>query len=693
MGFLNGFFLVALGTMALPVIIHILNRRRLRKVRFSSLEFIDEINKKRMSKINIRRWIVLLLRTLAVAFLVLAFARPTIRSNASLFLPGAAPKHVIVCLDVSYSMGAEEEKGTVFHEAQAVAKLVIDECGKNDIVNVVPFSTRAEAFFEAGTRNKQTAKRAVDDIEVTAGVTSIAAAIEAAADLARSQEIATAEIYVVSDFREASDSVLSHELPENARLVLVPVTTESIDNVSIDRVFMPRKLIRPGEAVRIGVAVTNHSRTQPAEFPLELTLGGKRKAEKLVNLSPASSATIPFVVSMAERGTFRGVVSKNHDRLAIDDDRFLVLEVSQQIPVTLIRGKVRADGSSAAPAGYFYVEKALNPRESSEGEFAVEVVDQTAMAVANLPDKGVVVWTDPVGSDPRRLDLVKRFVHGGGALLVFLGSDPRGAWRDPAFLRYLGVDRATTRETAEGERLESFAGEHPIFALFNEEELTLLSESRLAKRVAAVGVRVDSVLAAFDGGGPAVWESRRGEGRIVTVAASPDLTNGNLPLSPMFLPFVHACVSYLASAGRSDPRRENLVGTDLVFDLPPRWSVQTGELRIRSEKGEAVKPQFVEEPDGGVKALLPSPNDVGFYTLAADTARVVESCVNIDTRESNLVARRLDRKYLGKASLVEPSGDLARDIRRERQGREIYGVLLLLAVAALATEAIIGRKA
>jgi hypothetical protein len=84
---------------------------------------------------------------------------------------------------------------------------------------------------------------------------------------------------------------------------------------------------------------------------------------------------------------------------------------------------------------------------------------------------------------------------------------------------------------------------------------------------------------------------------------------------------------------------------------------------------------------------------VGFYTLAADTARVVESCVNIDTRESNLVARRLDRKYLGKASLVEPSGDLARDIRRERQGREIYGVLLLLAVAALATEAIIGRKA
>ena len=695
MGFLNGLFLFGLAAVALPILIHILNRRKLRKVRFSTLEFIEELNKRRMSKINLRRWIVLLLRALAVAFVALAFARPTIRSNARLFVPGAAPKHVIVCLDVSYSMGAEREEGTVFTLAQDMAKRVIDETGEADVLNVVAFSKRAEPLFETGTRNKQSVTSAIDGLRVTAEGTSIGAAVEAALGLARAPEATAAEIYVVSDFREGGDSLLAGELPENTSLVFLPVTRESIDNVSIDRVFTPRKLVRPGEAVKIGAAVTNHSREKSVEFPLELSVGGKRKAEKLVTLSPASSATVTFVVSMEEWGTYRGVVSKTHDRLPIDDDRYLVLEVSRQIPVTLVRGRkwmTEAAAPESQPA-YFFVEKALNPRGAAEGEMRVDLVDESALALADLPDKGVMVWTDPDVADPRRLDLVARYAEGGGAVLVFLGSDPRGAWRSRAFLDLLGADRAAAREKRDGTGLGSYEGGHPIFGLFNEEELGLLSRARITKFVATTGVPADSVLAYFEGDGPAVWECRRGRGRVLVVAASPDLSSGNLPLSPMFLPFVHACVSYLASAGSNDPRHENLVGSDLVFELAPRWSVETGALRVRTEGGGEATPAIVEPREGEVKAIVTGPREVGFYTLTADTARVMEACVNLDTRESNLNSRRLDKTTLGDARLVDPAGDLASEIQRARQGREIYAFFLLLAAAALAAEAILGRKA
>ena len=71
----------------------------------------------------------------------------------------------------------------------------------------------------------------------------------------------------------------------------------------------------------------------------------------------------------------------------------------------------------------------------------------------------------------------------------------------------------------------------------------------------------------------------------------------------------------------------------------------------------------------------------------------MEACVNIDTRESNLNRRPLDKKTIGEAGLVEPSGDLASALRRERQGREIYALFLLLAATALAAEALLGRKA
>jgi hypothetical protein len=697
-GFLNGLFLFALGAVTLPVLIHILNRRRLRRVRFSTIEFIGELNKRRMSKINLRRWLVLFLRALAVALLVLAFARPTLRSNAPIFVPGAAPRHIIICLDVSYSMGSEMEEGTVFTRAREIAKKVVDASGDNDVWNVVAFSSAAAPLFDTGIRNRQVVKNAIDQMGVTAEGTSFVAALDAAAGLARAADVPVAEIYLISDFREGPDSVATGDLPENTRLILLPVTRESIDNVSIDRVFTPRKLIRPGESVRIGVAVTNHSREESADFPLELSVGGKRKAEKLVSLAPASSATETFIVSMEEAGTYRGRVSKNRDRLPIDDDRYLVLEVSRQIPVTVVRGRkwARREGETETQAAYFYLEKALNPRGVSEGEMRVSVADEAALAVTDLPDNGVMVWTDPDDADGRRLGLVERYVENGGAALVFLGTDPRSAWGRNAFLGFIGADRAAVKEVSGGTGVTSFATGHPIFGLFDEEELELLSRVRISRFIAASGIPADSILAYFEGDGPAVWECRRGRGRVVVVAAPPDLSAGNLPLSPMFLPFVHACVSYLASAGRNDPRHENLVGADLVFDLPPRWSVQTGILRVRTERGGEAKPVFVEPQAGEAKALVPGPREVGFYSLVADTTRVMEACVNIDTRESNLNARPLDRKSAGEAGVVEPSGDLAdlaSALERERQGREIFAVFLLAAAMALAAEALLGRKA
>lgn len=686
--------------MALPIVIHILNRRRLRKIKFSSLDFIYELNKRRMSKVNFRRWIILLLRTLAVLCLVLAFARPTIQSSASFFMPGEAPKHVVICLDASYSMGAEHEEGTAFTSARDLAGQVVDDCRQNDLVNVIVFADRTEVLFGAGTRNKQLVRDALDDLAVTAEGTSITGAVERAVELLGETEIATSEIYVISDFREDADSLGGFSPPENTRLIFLPTDRDNIDNVSIDRVYTPRKLIRPGEVIRIGVAMTNHSRERAVDFPLELSVDGKRLAEKIVTLSPASSVTETFVVSIADWGSHRCRVAKNRDRLPLDDDRHFVIEVSRKIPVTIIRGRKFAPGSDSDPAAaYFYIEKALNPRGAQGGEFSVSVIDQNALTAANLPGNGVVVWTDPREMDSRRLDLLTRHVYGGGALMVFVGGDRNSLWEDAGFRRLLGVERLNARDKNDGVRLGSFTGSHPIFEIFNEEELELLSQSRVTRFAAGSGVSPDSILAYFDGGAPAVWETRHGRGRTLVVAASPDLAAGNLPLSPMFLPFVHTSVSYLASAGQTDPRRENLVGDDLYFDLAPRWAALSTQLRVRTETRDASGPQpdtapvLFESGQGEVKAMVARPRHVGFYTLMVDTTRIAQSCVNVDTRESNLNIREFDGGAIGRARVIEVTGNLSEDLRRERQGREVFAVFLLLALCALVAEAILGRKA
>jgi len=692
LGFLNSVFLFALAAMALPIVIHILNRRRIRKIKFSSLEFLVDLSRRRMSKINLRRWIILLLRTLAVIFIVLAFARPTLQSNAALILPGEAPTYVVICLDVSASMQAEREIGTAFTVAKDLAKRVIDEAGGNDVMNVIGFSARNDVMFETGTRSKQIVKNAIESLKATAEPATESPAIDEAIKLIEESGLDAGAVYVISDFRAVGDSVIAFDAPERVRVNLLPVYTEPIDNVSIDRVFTPRKLIRPGEVVRVGVAITNHSMEHPANFPLELIIEGKRKAEQLVKLAPAASATITFGVSMNEWGTHHCRIAKNHDRLPIDDDRYFLLEVSKKIPVTLIRGRKFSGEENKNPASYFFVDKALNPRGSGEGEFSVDTIDEPAVTVARLNTKGVVVWTDPTNLGGEQRELLTRYIHSGGSALVFVGGDRGPVWRSDDFRSYLGIQKVTDR-LVDGEHLTSFEKEHPVFNLFNEEELELLSRSSVRRFVAASGVAPDSILAYFSNGDPAMWECRRGKGRLLVVAMSPDMQSGDLPLSPMFLPLIHTSVSYLASAEGTDFRRENFVGADLFFDLPPRWVSRGTQLVVAGPNGEQARPAMYEAPAGELKVMLPRPESMGFYELLSDTSRITEMAVNLNTVESNLNPRAMTRSFVGEARVIGTDDSFVENLRRERQGREVYAAFLLLAACALVGEAVLGRKA
>lgn len=693
MGFLNAAFLMGLVAAAVPVIIHLLNRRRVKRVKFSSLEFLEEVNRQRMRRINLRRILVLLLRTLAILALVLAFARPTLRSG--LLFSGSVPKNVVVCLDASYSMGLEEETGTVFDAARRAAKDIVDEAGSGDAVNLVVFAKRAEPALERGTRNKSVVKAAIDRATLSRETTSIRAAIDRALGLIRDSDVDGGEIYVVSDFRASEDSVLVDEtsIPDNVRLYFVPATEGDADNVSIDRVGVPRKLLRPGEVVRVAVTATNHSKHASTSVPLEIILDGDRKAEQLVELAPQASQTVTFPLSVGESGRYRGRVAKDRDRLPVDDDRFFLVEVSRSIPVTVLAGRRRAmgaDGGAVTP-GVFYVEKALNPRGAAEGEFTVRSIDEKDLTANALPAGGVVVWVDPQAMEPRRMALLERHVRRGGGLLVFLGSVSTALRDDPAFRALVGARAFSDKSADSRAAFTSFEKSHPVFSLFTGEELELLSRAKVRSYVAARGVAPGSVLAYVGGGDPAVWETGRGAGRVMVVAPGADLGSGDLPLSPMFLPLVHTSVSYLAGSGEAAGSEEHLVGAPISFEVSTT-SLDESQLSIRDPEGVSLKPAVGERSGGDVVVSYERPTGPGFYRLYRDTTRVAETAVNVDTRESNLAASSMPGDHPRGVSVVEVGDSFRDNLRQAREGREIYAMFVLLAIAALAAESVLGRK-
>jgi hypothetical protein len=691
-GFLNIAFLIGLVAAAVPIIIHLLNRRKVKRVKFSSLEFLDEVNKQRMRRINLRRILILILRTLAILALVFAFARPTLRSG--LLFAGSVPKNVVVCVDASFSMGAAMESGTAFDAAKKIATDVVDEASSSDVINVVAFAKSAEALLEQGTRNKGVVKSTIERVELTSETTSIRGAIDRALDVIAKSDVNGGEVYVVSDFRASEDSSLVDEakIPADVRVYFVPVYDEDVDNVSIDRIGVPRKLLRPGEVVKVSVTATNHARRADANVPLEVVVDGDRKAEQVLELAPSATQTVTFPLSLAEPGRYHGRVGKNRDRLPIDDDRYFLIEVSNTIPVTVVTGRRRAATGDATAPSAFYVEKALNPRGTADNEFAVRVIDERDVTASALPANGVVVWVDPQNLEPKRMVLLERHVRRGGGLLVFLGNADPAILNDPAFRALVGIRGGAEKGSESRAAFTSFEKGHPIFSLFTKDELELLSRAKVRAYTSARGVAPDSALAYVGGGDPAVWECVRGRGRVLVFAAAPDLATGDVPLSPMFLPLVHTSVSYLASSGEAPGADEHLVGSPIAFTVS-QTGLDESQLSIRDPAGESLKPSIGERSAGDVQVGFDRPARPGFYRLYRDTTRVAEVAVNVDARESNLATSSLAEKRPKSVSVVRAGQSFRTELREAKEGREVFAAFLLIAVAALVAESVLGRRA
>jgi hypothetical protein len=127
MTFLNPFILLGLAAAAIPLIIHLFNFRKPKRVDFSSLAFLKERQKTTMQRVRIKQWLLLLLRTLAIGCLVLAFARPTLTGGLGTALGGRATTSIALVIDNSLSMTLRDVQGEYLEQARAIAGSIIDQ--------------------------------------------------------------------------------------------------------------------------------------------------------------------------------------------------------------------------------------------------------------------------------------------------------------------------------------------------------------------------------------------------------------------------------------------------------------------------------------------------------------------------------------------------------------------------------------
>jgi hypothetical protein len=661
MGFLAPAFLLGLLALAVPVLIHMVHRERRETKPFPSLMFLKRVPHRSVRRRRIRQWLLLALRSAALAFLALAFAEPVLESagRARAVTGGAVARVVLV--DRSYSMGYQDR----WPRALQAARGVLGEARRGDRTALVFFGEAAHVAAPL-TDDRAVLEAALGGAELGWGGTRFAPALTLGLRLLDESGLPKRELVLVSDFQSrALDGLDEVRLPAGTELRSVSLSQGATHNRGITEVTLQRVYEGGRERVAVAARIARQGEGSGGVVPVTLELGGLEADRRSVELADESAVTVRFDPIPFPAAAQQAVVRLAGDDLPQDDAFRFILAPGQDLGV-LIVGR---DGSRATENLFLRRALAIGDRP----RFDVRERMRSAVRPQDLASVGVVLLNDAAWPDGEAGRALHAFVNRGGGVLAALGARSGGSG-DTAGL----VDRSADW----GGTIAFLDYQHPALELFRRPRSGDFASARFLRYRMLRPPDDSAVLARFDDGNPALVETRLGDGRVLLWTSSLDTLWNDLPLQPVFLPFLHRLVAHAAGYAERPAWRQ--VGD--VLELPAlaagRW-VGLNPLAERALRGGDGR--FVRLESAGFYELRPSGDE------GAKAPLIV--AVNADPSESDLKAADPEEvtgglNHAGSAPLsaAAVAGD---EPERSQDG---WWFLLLAALAVLATETALSNR-
>ncbi len=677
MGFVAPLLLFGLGALAIPVLIHLIQREKKRVVEFPSLMFLRRIPYQSVRRRRIRHWALLLMRLAALALIVAAFARPFFRRHTLAAATQNGAREVVILVDTSYSMGY----GQRWSKAQAAARDAINRLSAGDRASLVLFSSGAELSVRS-TPDRGRLLAALATASVGPGATRFAPALKLGGSLLGESPLPRREIVLVSDFQrrgwEDAPGRDDVRLPDRTVLTPVSVAEGETSNLSVTPVSLQRTRFENQDRVTVTAGITNHGAAPATAVALSLEIDGQRIQSLPVDVAPNGSASATFAPFTVASRNMRGAVRIPSDNLERDNAFYFVVSPLDPVRVAIV-------ARAGAERENLYLTRALSIGDAPRVELTTRTVD--TFSDTDARSSGVVIVNDVQMSDGTAGSLAK-FVTAGGGLLVAAG--PHASW--PASVSDVLPaipGQAIDRTTGPPSRLGALEYGHPVFDLFRAPRSGDFSAARF------YGYRSPErppaqVLARFDDGSPALMERRPGAGRVLLWMSTLDLGWNDLPVKPVFLPFVHAMVRHLADYTEAP-------SSLTVGQVVP--ASRKAAVTMPAARGAtiAVAPSGARVTIGAEDGALEL-TEQGFYDIrtqgsGSSSATILAS--NVDLSESNLAS--MDPRELvaatGQASGItgafadsRPSDDA------QAQAQRLWWYLLVAGGLLLAAETLLSNR-
>ena len=715
MTFAAPLFLLAVFAAAIPVVLHLVNRRRATEVPFPTLRFLKLSVQKTRRRKRIQDLLLMVLRAAVLLLVAVGLARPAMTNLGALW--GNAQTAVVVILDNSASMGMIDRDRVRLETAAAAAAQILDQLTDGDQAALLPTCGPPPPGAGRFDRTQQSVRQILRQCSVGYERADLMLKLRQARQLLAGSDAPNKQIYILTDMQRVSwneergardegrglgTSVPSAEgdVPSAAKqqipVIIVDCDRNPKPDAAVERVDLETAVPMVGLPVKAVVTVLNASSVAQQRL-VELTIDGVKQASSpQLNLPPGGRVIHGFTFSLQRAGLHRGEVSLiGEDGSRYDDRRFFAIDLGRSVPVAVVESR-RHEIPYLDDA--YYLEQALALGQPGAGGFNVSTLTVGDLTGEPLEKYKVLYCVNLPALDAEAAERLGAYVAAGGNLVWICGDNVEteaynrmnrlsGGRLLPAPL----VDvRAIGRQEGRDSWHVGFLDEkHP--ALKNLLEPASLYESVLVYRHVRMEVEKGHarVLARLDDGEPLLVERGVGDGRTLMLGTGAVVSWSNLPLRPIFMPLVVRLTFHLSETDR--------VRTNLLAGQPLEYrfigAAEPLEVELVPPDGETLRLKTSEE------FRYANTHDIGIYVLrlpdAENQTRVAYS-VNFDPAEAEpaKIERPKLEELLDGAPLIvaDDPDDLSETFVLLREGKSLWGPFLWAVLIALVFETFLSNR-
>lgn len=688
--FLNPAVLFGLLAASIPIVIHLLNRRKLKKVDFSTLTFLKEIQKNKIRKVKIKQFLLLALRVLIILFLVGAFARPTLKSVALGGVASAAKTSAVFILDNTFSMSVVNSKGSYFNQAKEVLNTLVDQLQEGDDASVI-FVSDFNKDAQPLSANLNNLKTNINKAQIGYYSGTLNEAIVKAAKMLEGSKNFNKEIYIVSDlqkdrlFNSGAISDLGDDLNKNVRIYYVNFPESDPFNIGIEKISLNTQIFEESKPVSFDVAVKNYSDKSANNVVVSLFINNKRSAQQSLNLAAGESKIVTMESIVKEHGFINVSAELEDDDILQDNKRFINLYIPEEIPIAIFSDNL--DDSK-------FISLALSANPDNSLQVTLKNIDQ--ISSTNLNQFNLIILIGTGNSIP--FDNLKSYMAQGKGIFVIPGSKTNLS-DFQNICKNLSLPVPSGEVNSEKDKQDFYTFDkvdlkHPIF-----QDLFLKDKNKIESPNIYRYFKIDTKgegknIISLTDGSAFLSEYDISKGKIFLLSSALDLSWTNFPVKSIFVPLINKSAAYLSSKDMSDD--QYLVGANLNIDIS---NINTPQIKIL--KPNNSEEYFNIENKNNFQYFDYNNTDVaGNYMVYSGKNLINDLSVNFDPRESDIdKASEKDLKdyfdkinYKGTLIKIDNDSNIKNVILQSRFGSELWKIFIFIALILALIEMTIAKS-